>query len=90
MTAKQEQGMAATVGIMGGRELQPPPCHCSEMGLRRRTGSCSSGVIEEKAAVKALISDTHFNLPSFVHNPGFCFLQVCIPLFLNHQVTMSY
>ena len=30
------------------------------------------GVIEEKAAVKALISDALFNLPFFVHNSEFC------------------
>ena len=50
------------------------------MGLQEEQAAVSSGVTEEKALVKALISEALFNLPSFVHNPVFCFLQMWCPI----------
>ena len=48
-----------------------------EWASEEKPAAVSEGMIEEKAAIKALISDVHhFNLPSFVHDPGFCFLQL--------------
>ena len=70
--AKQEQGIAATVGVMGGGERA--------VTSEEEQVAVSEGVIEEKSTVKALISDAHFNLPSLVHNPGiFFYLQVWHP-----------
>ena len=36
-----------------------------------------------------IISDVNFNFSWFVHNHGYCFLQVCVPLLLHHQDNMS-
>ena len=75
--AKQEQGTAATVGVMGGRQRAATftPLFRNEPSEEERA-AVSEGVIKEKAAVKELISDALFNLPSLGHNFGFCFLLV--------------
>ena len=69
-------------------------CHLhaivKQWAFKEEQTAVSSGVIEEKAAVKALISDPHFSMPSFVHTLGFVFCKCSVLLFLNYQDTMSY
>ena len=77
MMAKPEQGMAATVGIKGEREWAATLIKWASKELQ---AAVSEGLVKGKAAVSALISYAHFNLPSFVHNSEFCFLQVRCPV----------
>ena len=69
-------------GSSGREDEQPPLCQAA----------VSEGVTEEKAALRALISDTHFNLPSFVHNPGVFSSSASVVsyCFLNRQDTVLY
>ena len=77
MIGNQEQGTAATVAVMGGTERAATfkPLFRNEPSEEERA-AVSEGVIKEKAAVKELIRETLFNLPSLGHNFGFCLLLV--------------
>ena len=74
-----------------GRQRRSSHLHVTvEKWASKEKQAAVSGVIEERADVKALISEAHFNLPSLVHNPGFCVCKCGVLLFLNHRDTMSY
>ena len=73
MMAKQEQTDGCYSGS-NGRERTSGHLHAvvEKLASEEEQAAVSEGVIEEKAAVKALISDALFNLPFFVHNSEFC------------------
>ena len=75
MMAKQEQTDGCYSGS-NGRERTSGHLHAvvEKWASEEDQAAVSEGVIEEKAAVKALISYAHFSLLSFVHSTGFCFL----------------
>ena len=75
MMAKQEQRDGCYSGS-NKRERTSSYLHAivEKWAFEEEQAAVSEGVIEEKAAVKALISDAHFSLLSFVHSTGLCFL----------------
>ena len=71
MIAKHQNAMAPMVGVVGERMSSHLHAIVKKWATEDEPAAAPEGMMKEKAAVKALISDAHFSLPSFVHNPKF-------------------
>ena len=77
-----------------GRERRSSHLHVTvEKWASKKKQAAVSGVIEERADVKALISEAHFNLPSLGSQPWILCLQVWCPIVSEssgHNVLLTF